>query len=103
MATGSPRIEVGDWGYCQGRQPCAFTDCWVCPHLDTAFPRGMTVTAVATPGKGSVFARWGPGACRGQGATCTFIAQKPSCINAQFALSADPAAPLNPVPCQADP
>jgi hypothetical protein len=63
------------------------------------------VTATATPGDGSVFARWGQGACAGQGSTCTFTATKPSCITAQFLL-ANPTAPpqsLPDVPCLENP
>lgn len=102
VATGGLRIVVGTTGYCEGRRPCAFKECVTCPHLDTAFPKGLTVTAIATPGKESRFARWGPGACRGQGQVCTFTAQRPSCISAQFLLT-DPKAPpqtLPAVPCR---
>lgn len=105
VANGSLRIIVGDSGYCQGRTPCAFTNCYVCPHLDTAFLKGLTVTAIATSGPDSIFARWGPGACRGQGPTCTFTARRPSCITAQFLLT-NPTAPpqsLPTVPCPEDP
>jgi hypothetical protein len=79
------------------QSPCEFDDCYVCPHLDTAFPEGATVTATATPSAGSVFAQWGQGACAGQGPTCTFVAVKPSCITAQFLLQ-DPTAPPQSLP-----
>jgi hypothetical protein len=105
VAFGSLKIIVGDEGYCQGRKSCEFKDCYVCPHLDTAFPAGVTVTAIATPGANSAFAQWGPGACKGQGPTCTFTARKKSCINAQFLLT-NPTAPpqsLPAVPCTEDP
>jgi hypothetical protein len=105
VANGTLRIIVGSRGYCQGRKSCQFTDCVTCPHLDTAFPVGVTVTAIATPGKDSKFARWGPGACKGKGETCTFTAKKPSCISAQFLLT-NPTAPpqtLPNVPCREDP
>jgi hypothetical protein len=105
VATGSLKIDIGDLGYCSGRDPCEFRDCYVCPHLDTAFPIGVTVTAIATPSKDSQFDSWGPGACSGQGATCTFTAQRPSCINARFLLT-NPTAPpqsLPKVPCPRDP
>jgi hypothetical protein len=92
VATGSLRIELGSGGYCEGRQRCEFTNCYVCPHLDTAFPAGATVTATATPSQGSYFARWAQGACSGQGPTCTFTANKNSCIVAQFLLT-NPTAP----------
>ena len=105
VANGSLRIVIGDRGYCQGRSPCAFKNCVTCPHLDTAFPEGVEVTAIATPGEDSRFARWGPGACQGKGQTCTFIARKDSCISAQFLLI-NPTAPpqsLPRVPCPEDP
>lgn len=102
VANGSLRIEVGKAGYCQGRKPCQFKECVTCPHLDTAFPKGVTVTAVATPGKDSRFARWGPGACKGKGQVCTFIAKRDSCISAQFLLTNPKAPPqsLPKIPCQ---
>ena len=105
VANGSLQIIVGDVGYCQGRTPCEFRNCYVCPHLDTAFPDEVTVTAIATPGPDSIFARWEPGACKGQGPTCTFSARKQSCISAQFLLT-NPTAPpqsLPTVPCPEDP
>lgn len=105
VATGSLEIETGDLGYCNNRIPCRLRNCTVCSHLDTAFPSGVTVTATATAGKDSTFAGWGAGACRGQGATCTFTAQRRSCINALFLL-ANPTAPpqtLPAVPCPEDP
>lgn len=105
VANGSLQIIVGDVGYCQGRTPCEFKTCYVCPHLDTAFPEGVTVTAIATAGQDSKFARWGPGACKGQGPTCTFTAKKRSCISAQFLLT-NPTAPpqsLPTIPCPDDP
>lgn len=105
VAFGSLRINVGDRGYCQGREPCEFKDCVTCPHLDTAFPEGVTVTAVATPGPESRFARWGPGACEGKGPVCTFVARRESCISAQFLLT-NPTAPpqsLPSIPCPEDP
>jgi len=76
-----------------------------CPHLDTAFPEGVTVTAIATPGQDSMFARWGPGACAGKGQTCTFTARRNSCISAQFLLTHPMAPPqsLPTVPCREDP
>jgi hypothetical protein len=104
VATGNLQINIGGLGYCQDRLACEFTNCYVCGHLDTAFPQGVTVTATATPGTDSTFAQWGPGACRGQGQTCTFTAQKPSCVNAQFQLT-NPTAPpqsLPTVPCPED-
>ncbi|HET6378936.1 MAG TPA: hypothetical protein VFG05_11625 [Methylocella sp.] len=102
VAAGSLRIIVGDLGYCQGRLPCEFKNCYVCPHLDTAFPLGATVTAIAAPGKDSRFARWGAGACKGQGQTCTFTAKKDSCISAQFLLI-NPTAPPQSLPAVACP
>jgi hypothetical protein len=105
VANGNLQINIGALGYCSDREPCEFKNCYICPHLDTAFPTGATVTAIATPGKDSTFARWGPGACRGQGPTCTFTAQRPSCISAQFLLT-NPTAPpqsLPEAPCPEDP
>jgi hypothetical protein len=104
VAAGSLNIDLGSGGYCL-QSPCEFENCYVCPHLDTAFPQGATVTATATPSAGSVFAQWGEGACAGQGATCTFIAVKPSCITAQFLLQ-NPTAPPQSLPdasCPEDP
>ena len=101
VANGSLKITVGKIGYCQDRKKCEFKNCVTCPHLDTAFPKGVSVTAVATPGKKSRFARWGPGACKGQGQVCSFIAKRDSCISAQFLLT-DPKAPpqrLPKIPC----
>jgi hypothetical protein len=103
-AAGSLSIDLGSGGYCL-QSPCEFEDCYVCPHLDTAFPEGATVTATATPSAGSVFAQWGQGACAGQGPTCTFVAVKPSCITAQFLLQ-NPTAPPQSLPdasCAEDP
>ena len=105
VANGSLKIIIGEAGYCQGREPCEFKECVTCPHLDTAFPAGTSVSAIATPGKDSRFARWGPGACKGQGPTCSFEAEKDSCISAQFLLT-NPTAPpqsLRDVPCPEDP
>ena len=78
VATGNLKIIIGSTGYCENRKSCEFKNVYVAPHLDTAFPDGATVTAIATPSKGSLFARWGPGACRGKGATCSFKASKDS-------------------------
>jgi len=105
VANGSLRIVIGAVGYCQGRNPCEFREQVTAPHLDTAFPKGVTVTAIATPGKDSRFYRWGPGACKGKGSTCSFTATKPSCISAQFLLTTPTAPPqsLPTVPCQEDP
>lgn len=102
VASGSLRIVVGPSGYCEGRKPCEFRSCVTCPHLDTALPEGLEVTAIATPDQESRFARWGPGACQGQGPVCTFIARRDSCISAQFLLT-NPTAPpqsLPKVPCR---
>jgi hypothetical protein len=105
VATGNLKIVVGDRGYCQGRPSCEFRNQYVAPHLHTAFPKGVTSTAIATPGEGSKFARWGPGVCAGQGPTCTFTAERPSCISAQFLLLKPTAPPqsLPDVPCPQDP
>jgi hypothetical protein len=45
------------------------------------------------------------GACRGQGTTCTFTAQRPSCVNARFLLTTPTAPPqsLPNVPCPEEP
>jgi len=105
VATGSLEIRLGPGAYCQGREECKFENQYIAPHLDTAFPKGTEVTAIATPGKDSRFARWGPGVCKGQGPVCTFIARKPSCISARFLLT-NPTAPpqsLPDVPCPEDP
>jgi hypothetical protein len=114
VASGNLKIEIGLFGYC-ALDPCEMpsprpdgTSSYcspACPHLDTAFPKGVAVTAIATPGPDSQFDSWGPGACHGQGATCTFTAQRPSCINARFLLT-NPTAPpqsLPNVPCAEDP
>jgi hypothetical protein len=104
VATGGLQIKVDSTGFCE-QVGCEFEDCYVCPHLDTSFPKGDTVTAVATPGKDSMFARWGHGVCAGQGPTCTFTATKPSCITAQFLL-VNPTAPPQTLPdvtCVEDP
>ena len=105
-AVGSLEINIGPGGYCQDLNPCKFTNCSpACPHLDTAFPLGSRVTAIATPGTGSVFARWDQGVCAGQGATCTFTANYDSCITAEFLLT-NPTAPPQSLPtitCRNDP
>ena len=102
VASGSLKIIIGPSGYCQGRKHCEFKSCVTCPHLDTAIPKGLEVTAIAKPDKESRFARWGPGACRGQGPVCTFTARRNSCISAQFLLTDPPAPPqtLPNVPCR---
>jgi len=97
VAFGNLKIVLGPDGYCQDRAVCEFRNCVTCPHLDTAFPEGATVKAIATPGKDSRFARWGPGECQGQGPTCTFTARKNSCISAQFLLT-NPQAPPQTLP-----
>ena len=105
-AVGSLEIQVGPGGYCEGRTSCAFMNCApACPHLDTAFPFGTRVTAIATPGPNSQFARWDQGVCAGQGSTCTFTASYDSCITAEFLLS-NPTAPPQSLPniaCREDP
>jgi hypothetical protein len=105
-AVGSLEIKIGPGGFCGGRSLCAFKDCSpACPHLDTAFPFGTQVTAIATPSMGSQFGRWDQGVCAGQGPTCTFTANYDSCITAEFLLT-NPTAPPQSLPnvhCVDDP
>ena len=97
-AAGSLTIQIGSTGYCQGMSPCEFKNCEpACPHLDTAFPIGTRVTAIATPSTGSQFGRWDQGVCAGQASTCTFIANYDSCITAEFLLT-NPTAPPQSLP-----
>ena len=68
-------------------------------------PIGTRVTAIATPGPNSQFARWDQGVCAGRGSTCTFTASYDSCITAEFLLT-NPTAPPQSLPniaCREDP
>jgi hypothetical protein len=105
VASGTLQIETGSAGYCASN-PCELRNRSVQYHLDTSFPRGARVTAVATPSPGSRFAHWSQGACSGQGPTCSFTATKDSCIYAQFVVDKDPgggASPAPPARCSQDP
>ena len=104
VANGSLKIIVGDLGYCEDRPDCEFKDQVTAPHLDTAFPEGLSVTAIATPGEVEV-RTLGAGGLRGQGADLQVHRDQGSCISAQFLLT-NPTAPpqsLPDVPCPEDP